>query len=51
MSINIVYKNGEFHWELYDGPDGTDHFTGVAGSLGEAFENIIKQQLINSMKY
>lgn len=51
MSINIVYKNGEFHWELYDGPDGIDHFTGVASSLGEAFENIIKQQLINSMKY
>ena len=51
MSISIWYKNGEYHWELYDGPDGIDHFTGFSSSLGEAFESIIKKQLINSLQY
>lgn len=51
MSINIIYKNGEYHWELYDGPDGVDHFTGVGINLGDAFEQIVRAQLVNSMKY
>ena len=51
MSISIDYKNGEYHWELYDGPDGIDHFSGISNSLGEAFETIIKTQLANNMRY
>lgn len=51
MSISIIYKNGEYHWELYDGPDGIDHFSGSSGTLGEVFETIIKTQLVNSMRY
>lgn len=51
MSISIIYRNGEYHWEMYDGPDGIDHFTGTAISLGDAFEQIIKTQLRNSMNY
>jgi len=22
MSIEIWYRNGEYHWSMYDGPDG-----------------------------
>lgn len=51
MSISINYKNGEYHWEIYDGPDGVDHFTGIEGSLGEVFETVIKTLLTNSMRY
>jgi len=51
MSMSISYKNGEYHWELYDGPDGIDHFTGSSYSLGDAFESIIREQLINSLRY
>lgn len=51
MSIEIWYKNGEYHWSMYDGPDGIDHFTGTANSLGDAFEQIVKKQLLNSLNY
>ena len=51
MSISILYKNGEYHWELYDGPDGVYHFNGTAFSLGDAFEQIIKHQIMNSIQY
>ena len=51
MSISIWYRNGEYHWEFYDGPDGIDYYTGIGNSLGEVFEQIIKAQLTNSMRY
>lgn len=51
MSINIVYKNGEYHWTLYDGPDGVDCFKGIGNSLGDVFEQIIKAQIENAIKY
>ena len=51
MNIEICYKQGEYHWELYDGPDGIDHFNGTAFSLGDAFEQIIKHQIMNSIQY
>lgn len=51
MSIIILYKEGEYHWEFYDGPDGADHFTGISSSLGEAFEHILEKRLINSLNY
>ena len=51
MSINIIYKNGEYHWELYDGPDGIDHYQGVSSTLGEAFEEIVKNRMINFIQY
>lgn len=51
MNISINYKNCKYHWELYDGPDGIDHFVGTAISLGDVFEQIIKAQLKNRMNY
>ena len=36
---------------MYDGPDGIDHYEGVANSLGCAFEKIITQRVINSRYY
>lgn len=51
MSIYINYKNGEYHWELYDGPDGVDHFAGICSSIGECFEQIMREQIRNSMRY
>lgn len=51
MSISIWYRNGEYHWEFYDGPDGVDYFSGVSTTLGEAFESVIRKQLINSIQY
>jgi hypothetical protein len=51
MSISIWYKNGEYHWELYDGPDGIDHFIGTAINLGDVFEQILISQLKNRMDY
>lgn len=51
MSISIWYKNGEYHWELYDGPDCIDHFIGTAINLGDAFEQILISQLKNRMDY
>lgn len=51
MSIEIWYKDGEYHWSMYDGPDGIDHFTGTAFNLGDAFEQIIKHRIMNSIRY
>ena len=51
MSIEIWYREGEYHWSMYDGPDGIDHFAGTAISLGDAFEQIIKAQLKNRINY
>lgn len=51
MNIEICYKQGEYHWSMYDGPDGVDHYTGIAISLGDAFEQIIKNQIMNSIQY
>jgi hypothetical protein len=47
MSISIWYKNGAYHWELYDGPDGIDHFIGTAINLGDAFEQILISCITN----
>ena len=51
MKVNINYINGEYHWELYDGPDEIYHYTGIASSLGEAFEQIIKKQIVCSLEH
>jgi len=51
MNISIWYRNGEYHWEFYDGPDGIDHYVGIGNSLGDVFEQIIEKQLLNSMRY
>ena len=51
MSIEIWYREGEYHWSMYDGPDGIDHYTGTGNSLGDVFEQIIQKQFIISMRY
>lgn len=51
MSISIWYRNGEYHWEFYDGPDGIDKAEGSANSLGEAFEKITQKRLLIHQSY
>jgi hypothetical protein len=51
VNISIWYRNDEYHWEFYDGPDGIDHYTGIGNSLGDVFEQIIEKQLLNRMRY
>jgi hypothetical protein len=51
MQLKITYRNGHYHWSMYDGPDGIDHYEGVANSLGCAFEKIVTQRVINSRYY
>jgi len=42
---------GLYSYEFWTGPDGIDHFTGSASSLGEAFEKIILQETLNALQY
>jgi hypothetical protein len=51
MQLKITYRNGHYHWSMYDGPDGIDHYEGVADSLGCVFEKITAQRVINAHYY
>lgn len=57
MNITITsYYNQEeqreqYNWELFDGPDGIDHYWGTENSLSQCFEEIIKKRIINSLAY
>ena len=53
MKIEIDYQPSTEHyiWKLYTGPDGIDFYEGVAISLGECFEEIIKWEVLNGMRY
>lgn len=51
MSIEIWYRNDEYHWKMYDGPDGIDEYTGKGSCLGEVFEQILDAKLKNRMRY
>lgn len=41
----------KYTWDLYDGPDGIDHYYGVEDSLSKCMEEIIKKRIINSLTY
>jgi hypothetical protein len=53
MKVEILYHpgDGNYSWELYTGPDGIDEYNGLASSLGECFEEIIKHEIWNGMDY
>jgi hypothetical protein len=53
MRIEICYLPGSGHycWKLWDGPDGIDFYEGTELSLGQCFEEIIRSQLLNGLRY
>lgn len=44
-------QSQKFKWEVYDGPDGIDHYFGVEDSLGQCFESIVTKRIVNSLTY
>ena len=53
MKIEIDYQPSTEHyiWKLYTGADGIDFYEGVAISIGECFEEVIKWEVLNGMRY
>ena len=53
MKIEILYHpgDGNYSWKLYTGPDGINEYDGLASSLGECFEEVIKWEVLNGMRY
>ena len=53
MKVEILYHPGDanYTWKLYTGPDGIDFYNGLASSLGECFEEIIKHEIWNGIHY
>lgn len=53
MKIEIDYSpyKKEYKWKLWTGPDGIDDYYGVCNSLGECFEQIIKNEALNMLNY
>jgi len=42
---------GKFHWELHTGPEDLDLFSGYTDTLGEAFQEIVRMDILNSYGY
>ena len=53
MKIEITdnLQDGNYSWKLYTGPDGINEYDGLASSLGECFEEVIKWEVLNGMRY
>jgi hypothetical protein len=53
MKVEINYSPSTEHyvWKLWTGPDGIDDYEGVAISLGECFEELIKYETLNGLHY
>ena len=53
MRIEINYSPSTEHyvWKLWTGPDGIDDYEGVAISLGECFQEIIRMDTLNATQY
>ena len=53
MKIEINYSPSTEHyvWKLWTGPDGIDDYEGVAISLGECFQEIIRMDTLNATQY
>lgn len=53
MNIKILYhpSTNTYEWELYDGPDGIDYFSGYAETLETCFESIISTRAYISTHY
>ena len=53
MMIKIIYHppSNTYEWELYDGPDGIDYFSGYGETLETCFESIISSRAFNALNY
>jgi uncharacterized protein YhbP (UPF0306 family) len=53
MNIEVWHRveNDHYEWSLDDGPEGNDHYDGVAHSLGEAFEQIVAHRIMIGLEY
>ncbi len=53
MKIEIIYQpqDNNYRWKLITGPDGIDHYEGIAGSIGEAFEKVLIAETVNAQHY
>lgn len=53
MKVEVLHnpKDDNYTWKLYTGPDGIDEFDGLASSLGECFEEIIRHEIVNAVEY
>lgn len=51
MKIEIHYRNGHYYWILFDGPEECDQYEGIASSLGESMEEIVKKRFENCNFY
>ena len=53
MKIEILHHPGHdnYTWKLWTGPDGINEYNGLASSLGECFEEVIKHEIWNGMDY
>lgn len=40
-----------FEYEMWDGPDGIDDSKGIAKTLGECFEMIMKDRVLTGLSY
>ena len=51
IEIDYIQDRDQYFWNIVDGPDGIDHGEGIALSLGEAFEQIVKWRTTNALHY
>lgn len=56
MQLTITSKTTpeggtQYHWQLFDGPDGIDDPSGTANSLGEVFETVIETRIYIAQSY
>jgi hypothetical protein len=53
MKAEVLYDplTNTYCWKLWTGPDGIDEYCGIATSIGEAFEALIRAETINSLHY
>ena len=51
IEINYIPSTEHYVWKLWTGPDGIDDYEGVAISLGECFQEIIRMDTLNATQY
>lgn len=54
MKIEITktgYEKINYEWKMWDGPEGIDFYEGDASTLGECFERILINSVLNSIHY
>jgi hypothetical protein len=51
MRVEIATQDNGYYWCIYDGPDGVDFADGFCVTLGECFEQIVRERLLIGMSY